>query len=281
MNRPARVLLSLCLIVLSLPAFGWSREGHELVGELAQRRLSPAAHAEVARLLAAEPVPTLAGVSTWADDMRSEGRTSGLELGKRSEKWHYVNFPRGTDCAYDPARDCPGGDCVVAAIPAQAAILADRSRPDAERAQALKFLVHFVGDVHEPMHAGFGHDRGGNTVQIQLRARTARDGAEGTNLHRVWDYHVLRSADLDRDAYADRLQARSAVAVESPVLAAGARDWAIESCRLIADTPLYPRGHVLRDDYLDTHRPLAETRVLQAAFRLAALIEAALVPPAS
>lgn len=273
------VLLCLALLLAAGDALAWSREGHELVGELAERRLSPAARAEVARLLAAEPVPTLAGVSTWADEMRAAGRETGLDLGKRSEKWHYLNFPAGADCAYDPARDCPRGDCVVAAIPAQFAILADRARPDAERAQALKFLVHFVGDVHEPMHAGFGHDRGGNNYQIQLRTRTARDGAEGTNLHKVWDYHVLRSADLGRAAYADLLQTRSAVPVETPVLAAGARDWAVESCRLMVDTPLYPRGHVLRDGYLDEHRPLAERRVLQAAFRLAALIEAALAPP--
>ena len=273
-------LFAFCLLFAATDAAAWSRKGHELVGELAERRLSPAARAEVARLLAGEPDPTLAGVAAWADEMREEGRSEGNPLGRRSEPWHYLNFPRGADCAYDPARDCPGGNCVVGAIPAQYAILADRARPPAERAQALKFLVHFVGDVHQPMHAGFGHDRGGNQYQIQLRARTARDGAEGTNLHKVWDIHLLRSAGLPRDDSAALLETRSSVAVESPVLAAGARDWAVESCRLIADTPLYPRGHVLGDDYLDRHRPLAERRVLQAAFRLSALIESALAPPA-
>src|SRR5690606_5820756 len=112
---------------------------------------------------------------------------------------------------------CPNGDCVAGAIAAQQAILADRSRPDAERAQALKFIVHFVGDAHQPMHAGFGDDRGGNSYQIQLRARTARDGGEGTNLHRVWDYHVLRSAGLVGDAYADALDARRGEFAAAPL----------------------------------------------------------------
>ena len=96
---------------------------------------------------------------------------------------------------------------------------------------------------------------------------------------------MLAGADLDGDAYADRLEARSAVVVEPLPSAAGApAAWAIESCRIIADTPLYPRRadgreqHVLDDDYVDRLRPIAERRVLQAAFRLAALIEAAVVP---
>jgi nuclease S1 len=90
---------------------------------------------------------------------------------------------------------------------------------------------------------------------------------------------VLRSAGLDAREYADRLETRPAVdAGPLPAVADAPRAWAVESCRLVVDAGLYPRGHVVRDDYLDTHRPLAERRVLQAAFRLAALIEDALAP---
>ena len=127
------VMLVLCLLAATPDASAWSREGHELVGELAQRRLSPAAQAEVARLLAAEPEPTLAGVAAWADEIRAESRAAGNPLGKLSEHWHYVNFPRGADCDLQPARDCPDGDCIIGAIDAQRAILADRGRTDAER----------------------------------------------------------------------------------------------------------------------------------------------------
>ena len=109
-------MLALCLLAFTADASAWSREGHELVGELAQRRLSPAAQAEVARLLAAEPDPTLAGVAAWADEIRAESRSAGHPLGKRSEHWHYVNFPRGADCDLQAARDCPDGDCIAGAL---------------------------------------------------------------------------------------------------------------------------------------------------------------------
>ncbi|KFN49351.1 S1/P1 nuclease [Arenimonas composti] len=281
--------LSLLLAAL-LPATSqaWSREGHQLVGELAQRQLSDEAAAEVTRLLTADgqPEPTLAAIAAWADELRAENREHGNELGKLSERWHYVNFARDADCAFVPETVCPSGNCVADAIAAQQAILADRSRSDAERAQALKFVVHFVGDAHQPMHAGYGDDRGGNNFQLQLRTRTARDGVEGSNLHRVWDYHLLASAGLGRDAYAETLL-RGPTPVIAPLapMPDAARAWSVESCRLIVEHAVYPwppndppRGRVLRDDYLDRHRPLAEERLRQAAARLAALLEEALAP---
>src|SRR6188768_2092952 len=102
-NPSIALFLFLLLLATAGDALAWSGDGHRLVAELAQRRLSPAAQAEVARLLAGEPDPTLAGIATWADDLRAESRTGVNELGKRSERWHYLNFPRGTDCAYEPA----------------------------------------------------------------------------------------------------------------------------------------------------------------------------------
>jgi len=272
-------LISLLLIasLLPAPASAWSRQGHELVGELAERELSPAARREVQALLAGEPEPTLAGVATWADEIRAESRDGGHPLGKRSTRWHYINFPRGGGCDYVPARDCPNGDCVVAAINAQRAILADRGRPLAERRDALKFLVHFVGDVHQPMHAGFADDRGGNLHQLNYRGKGAPKG-EGTQLHGVWDYWLLRSAERDNADYVQHL-------LRSPVPADTARgadnpaaEWALESCRVIRVDGVYPDKRRIGDDYLDRHRPIAEQRLRQAGARLAALINAALDP---
>ncbi|HEU0151763.1 MAG TPA: S1/P1 nuclease [Arenimonas sp.] len=275
MNRSLSVLL---LLALSGQALAWSKQGHQLVGELAQAALDPAAQAEVSRLLAGEPDPTLAGVSTWADQIRAESRGTGNPLGELSSRWHYVNFPR-EGCEYAPARDCPGGDCVIGAINAQAAILADRSRSDEDRRNALKFVVHFVGDAHQPMHAGFAHDRGGNNFQVRYRGQALPEG-QGTNLHGVWDYWLLQSAGLDNPAYVSKL-------LQSPVPAdptLGALNpplqWTLESCRLIASEQAYPRrpGVTLTDAYLDRHRPTAERRVRQAGDRLARLLNAALAP---
>ena len=274
-----RTLSALFLIALAGQAFAWSKQGHQLVGELAERELSPTARDQVQRLLAGEPEPTLAGVSTWADEIRAQSRTpAGNTLGELSSRWHYVNFP-GEGCDYVPARDCPDGNCVIGAINAQAAILRDRSRSDEERRNALKFLVHFVGDAHQPMHAGFGHDRGGNNFQVNYRGKALPEG-QGTNLHGVWDYWLLQSAGLDNARYVERL-------VQSPLPADATREainpplaWTLESCRLIATEQAYPstRRRNLTDAYLDKHRPTAERRVRQAGDRLARLINDALDP---
>ncbi len=288
--KPLRLLFVTAFLLAMAPAaLGWSALGHRLIGELAQRHLTPAARAQIAELLAGEPDPTLAGVATWADMLRD----NDPELGKKSSRWHYVNF-LSSDCDYRPERDCPNGDCVIAQIDVQRKILADRSQPVAARRDALKFLVHLVGDVHQPLHASNRKDKGGNDYQISLRTPLkpeayARDkyvdGVMGTNLHSVWDYYILGSTDLgatelaargdQTQAYADRLAKLpwpTPTAKETTDPAA----WAEESCRLVDSHKLYPDGHRLDNRYLDAQRPLAEQRVRQAAVRLADLLNATL-----
>jgi hypothetical protein len=273
MSQPRRYfgLIFLALLLASTgPAAAFGPLGHRIVGQLAQRQLTPAAAAQVRLLLAGEPEPTLAGVANWADQLRD----SDPVLGKQTARWHYVNFPRG-DCHYVPARDCPDGNCVVAAIQRQLLILSDRSRPNGERAEALKFLVHLVADVHQPLHAGYQDDRGGNNFQINYRG-------QGSNLHSVWDSTLLDDRGLDADTYV------AALAKQSPLPPDATRrsdrpaaDWAEESCRIVQQSDLYPSTHVLSDAYLDMHRPLAEQRLRQAAARLAGLINFALRTPAA
>lgn len=258
------VLLALLLLFPAL-ASAWGQQGHRIVGELAAAELSPRARAEVARLLAGEPEPTLAGVASWADALRDHD----AEPGKRTVRWHFINFPRG-QCRYAPTRDCPDGNCVVAAINRHFLLLSDRKRSDTERREALKFLVHFVGDVHQPLHASDRPDRGGNDYQISYRG-------EGWNLHSVWDSLIVRDRGLDPAAYAAVLRGRPPLphdptrASQTPAL-----DWALESCRIVQQGALYPPGHVIRDAYLDTHRPLVERRLRQAGSRLAAMLNHAL-----
>ena len=160
----ARRTLALLLLLAGSPAAqAWSALGHRLVGELAQRHLAPATQREVARLLAGAPDPTLAGIADWADDLRD----SNPPRFRATARWHYVNL--GPDCDYLPPRDCAGGQCVVAAIARQQAILADRSQPVPDRRDALAFLVHLVADAHQPLHAGGRDDKGGNRFQVSLR----------------------------------------------------------------------------------------------------------------
>ncbi len=170
------------------------------------------------------------------------------------------------------------------AIEEQVKILADKSQPLQARRDALKFVVHLVGDAHQPMHAGNRDDAGGNRFQISLRTpiqpeeyarKNYVDGVMGTNLHSVWDYYILASAGLNPKQYARKLHRQMpsahAVGADSAPLA-----WAGESCSLIDAHQLYPQQHVMTHAYLDAMRPLAEQRIIEGAERLAELLNTAL-----
>ena len=256
--RSFRLLVALLCLGIASTAFAWGRLGHALVGDLAERHLDATAKAEVATLLAGEPDPTLAGVASWADDLRN----SDPERFKATSKWHYINA-KGGGCGFDLARDCPNGDCVVGAIEKQRAILADRN---------------------QPMHAGSRTDSGGNGFQVSLRTPIEPeaynrnkyvDGVMGTNLHSVWDFYILASDGRDLPSYADTLDALP----WPPFPAPSEHDvmplaWAGESCRLSETRGIYPPEdrHTMDSAYLDAMRPLAEQRVRQAAWRLAQLL---------
>lgn len=256
-----RFFFSACIaatltVALSPQAHAWGALGHRLVGHLAQSQLSPKARAEVARLLQGEADPTLAGIANWADELR--GNDPGL--GRRSSPWHYVNLAED-GCRYEATRDCERGDCVVEAIRRQRAILADRTKPDAARAQALKFLVHFVGDVHQPLHAGHAANRGGNDIQINL------DG-KGSNLHRLWDSELLATAQLSEPEWLKRLRA-----LPSPTdTGTEPARWAEASCRVVLREGMVPPRAKLGQDYVLRWRPVAEDRLRLAGHALATLL---------
>lgn len=250
----AAFLLALCA-ALSSPAHAWGALGHRLVARLAESDLSPKARAEVARLLQGEADPTLAGVANWADELRDEPG-----FGRTTSRWHYVNIPE-QHCRYDAARDCKDGRCIVDAITRQRAILADRSQPDAARARALKFLVHFVGDIHQPLHT-IAAGRGGNDIQINL------DG-KGSNLHRLWDSELLASAKLDETAYVKRL--RKLPAPRAPVTG-DAVAWAEASCKVTTREGFMPERAKIDQNDVQRWRPIAETQLRQAGRALATLL---------
>ena len=257
--------LTFLLLLAPATVLAWGKDGHRIVGELAQHQLKPAAQAEVTRLLAGEAEPTLAGVANWADELRE----TDPERKAPSSKWHYVNFPRA-DCHYTPPRDCPDGNCAVNAINRQFLILSDKTRSDAERAQALKFLVHIVGDAHQPLHAGYKDDRGGNEFQINY-------AGDGTNLHSIWDRAILKSRGLTPRDYVAELERQSPLPYDRTRLSdRPAVDWVTESCQLVQQGGLYPPKHEIGEDYIAKHRPLAEQRLRQAGARLADMINYAL-----
>lgn len=273
MTRALLVVLMLsALAAFAPPASAWSARGHRLVGQLAERDLTPVARAEVDRLLAGEPDPTLAGVSVWADEVRG----SDPVLGRRSAPWHYVNV-RSPDCAYEAARDCAGGDCVVEAIRVQTAILADRARPLAERRQALKFVVHFIGDVHQPLHAGNRPDKGGNDVQVRIPQHGG--GERGGSLHTLWDRGLIDYTGLDDADYLARLRGVPVALPQPPrALPPQAQDWAEHACAITVRPGFYPASAKLEPGYAAAWTPLADEQMRRAGARLAQVLNAALAP---
>jgi len=234
-------------------AHAWGSEGHQVVALIALAQLTPKAKAEVDRLLAQEPGETLASVSTWADEHRNPTTAT----------WHYVNLPRG-NCVYEEQRDCPDGNCVVGAIRRQLQVL-DSNASDDKRLSALKYVVHLVGDVHQPLHAGFQDDKGGNKYQLQAFMR-------GSNLHSVWDSGLIRNLNENSEAMAARLLGkRLAIPVMDwdPVIAAQ------ESCRIVSMVGFYP-DRLVGQDYIDRFTPVMERRLVVAGARLAGALNAAL-----
>ena len=144
-----------------------------VIGLVAERMLTPEARTRVAAILALEPGATLASVSSWAD----------LTRDRSTAAWHFVQHAAGIGLPLPAPSRCPGANCVVGAVTTQVRRLASSTGQD--QLEALKYVVHLVGDVHQPLHAGFADDRGGNSYQLQAFGM-------GTNLHAVWDNALVR-----------------------------------------------------------------------------------------
>lgn len=250
---PRRYQWALLALVAVLPhlAKAFGGDGHRLVATIAERQLSDRARSEVARLLAIEPGATLASVSTWADEARSPSTAA----------WHYVNLPRDAGCHSEAARDCPDGNCVVGAIERQRIVLTSAA-PDVERRlKALKYIVHFVADVHQPLHAGYADDRGGNKFQVRAFGR-------GTNLHVVWDTGLIEHWPGGPSALLTELSVATPSAPDSSPPA----EWAEQSCRGVAADGFYPSGHKIGTDYAQRMAPALKERLAAAGRRLATLL---------
>lgn len=197
--KRARTLLLYTLVALfgAPDLHAWGPVGHQVVVRIALSQMTPEAQALVRDLLADEdPVEA----SNWADRVRSDR--------PNTYNWHFVDVPYG-EHAYEPARDCrqtDSGDCVIAAIARERNDVVDRRLPGAARADALRFLLHFVGDLHQPLHAIDNHDRGGNDVLVAVDGYTPPpDRTYPLNLHGVWDSVLIEQRGLDAAAYADLL----------------------------------------------------------------------------
>lgn len=266
--RPA--LLTALLIGVAHPALSastdltgaarrWGILGHRVVARIAEGRLTPKAAAEVARLLDGQGIPA---VANWADSLRTIKPEIGI--------WHYVDIPTWEQ-SYDSVRDCKTG-CVISALNAKIAELSDRTKSKAERAEALRFIVHFVGDMHQPLHSGERGDKGGNDVKLTFEGRL-------TNLHSVWDSGMLNAWGETEDVLVNRINERLVHRGDIRIMTSGTiADWAMEAHDVSRDVVynFVPPTLVLDSSYRTMVRPVLEDRLLRGGVRLAAVLNRAL-----
>lgn len=238
-------------------AFGWGKTGHRVVGQIAENHLTPKAAKAVRDLLGAE---SLAAVSNWADEIRSDAATW-----KKADPWHYVNIPDGQ--TYETMEKNPAGDVIVA-LKRFEATLRDPNAAREERIHALKFMVHMIGDLHQPLHAGKREDLGGNRVTVHWFRN-----AESTNLHTVWDDLLIEQEKLSFTEWTRFLDHPSEAEIKqwqsTSYLA-----WTEESFKLRDRCYDFKPELPLSYDYVYRSMPIVKQRLLQAGIRLAGTLNA-------
>ena len=258
----------IAILMFILPAFhagAWCRWEHRVIAEIAEQNLSPAARAKVAGILG--PDTKLAGVSGWADWVRKYRRYTA--------PWHYINYPLELDEPDYDVMKAPGGN-IVYAIETRIALLRDPAVSGEIRAEALKFLIHFMGDIHQPLHCGKGEDRGGNAVPVTWKG-------EAANLHSVWDCSLSGGGDSDPVLWAIYLLAGTSPEDRVRIMVGRPYDWMVESHKLARDfcypqllrySPSSPGGGIpeLSGGYAAAARPVVRRRLVEAGLRLAMVL---------
>lgn len=273
-------LLAFALALAPLLAHAWGQEGHSIVAELAQRQLTPQARQATQDLMG--PGVSLASLSTWADTVAYATR-------KDTKGWHYVDiglllksFQHERDCVYFQKGQPDTPDvCIIRALEKNTAVLRDLQAGKRERREALKFLVHFVGDIHQPMHTVL-EEAGGNGVQISAfpTQPNSPNRTASTNLHAVWDTGIFRAQYYTWGEQLDVLLARWFDDKPLPPLpeTCPASDrryecWAMESHAIAAKPGVWvEKGSALNMDYVQLVAEDRDRQLVRASMRLAALL---------
>ncbi|HEV7765362.1 MAG TPA: S1/P1 nuclease [Thermoanaerobaculia bacterium] len=274
--RITRLLALLAL--LPSPLYAWGAKGHSVVAELAERGLSPGVAQQVRDLTFAAPLRDSASLP---DDWRGQ-ETRGERQGNTGAL-HYSNIPNDI-ATFDRARDCKDDQCVVAAIEKYTAILKDKTQPKDKRREALIFVVHFIGDIHQPLHAAGGQikndqtgvmepDLGGNRVKVRYL------GTE-TNLHSVWDGMLIEWGKSTVDEYATYLLEYELRGRPIAELQTGtAVDWINESHHAAVNYGYRIGNGSLGADYAQHNIGIVYERLLRGGLRLRKVLEDALGAP--
>lgn len=251
------ILVILCSVVLSLNSVfateDWGKTGHRTTGQIAENHLSKKALKRITKLLDGE---SLAFVSTYGDEIRSNDNY------RKYAPWHYVSFPFGS--TYEETPKNPKGD-VIHGIKWCIKVLKDERSSTEDRAFHLRMLVHFIGDLHMPLHVGLAEDKGGNDFQVRWFGK-------GTNLHSVWDTSLIEDYGMSYTELADNADVISEKQI-AELQSSSIEDWMYESralCEKIYETTTVGEklGYRYSYRYLNTVR----SQLQKAGIRLAGVL---------
>lgn len=249
----AAVILALVFVSIK-PAdvSAWGRTGHFITGEIAQFYLTDATAAHVERLLGET---SLSVATVWMDEVRSRDEYA------YTRDWHWVTIPTGS--TYVESEKNPNGD-VIAALEEQIAKLKAGGLTEKEERDAMRFVIHMIGDMHQPLHVGTGDDRGGNDVRVQWLDRNS-------NLHRVWDTNMIESYGMTSTEFAAAINIITPETVDR-WQSTGVRHWAMESVGHREAVYAYPEDKQIGWEYRNDNFHIVEKRLLQAGVRIAAVL---------
>lgn len=236
--------------------WAWGAMGHRIIGEIAEMRLTFEVKTKIHENF---NIKKLSDVANWADEVRK----------KRSEgSWHYCNI-KESKRTYIKKRDCPDGACVVEKVGSFTRAVTDEGLSGKKRAEALKYLIHFVGDVHQPLHLGGARDLGGNNIMVNFGGKTP------VSLHSLWDWKLIRLDGKSLMRYSRDLSRRIASLESGGWNSSQATAWANESRAMVLDH-VYSldrsRDGRLSKQYIESSRQLIDLRLAQAGVRLAGLL---------
>jgi nuclease S1 len=249
------VVLALFALLISFEnrSFAWGPMGHSIIGKIAQSKLLPGTKRIIREQL---QVPSLANIANWADQVKKR---------RKQKPWHYTNIPEGI-LEYDRRRDCPTGGCVTEIIPKMAQTLAKPRASLKDRKEALKYLAHFVGDIHQPLHLGYASDRGGNRISLRYRGRN-------TNLHALWDQGLIQRGGKSLVQYARRLNCRRTVSIRLKNLREEVIRWGLESRKIVLNSVYnFNAKSGLSPNYITRSRVILNRRMCKAGTRLAGIL---------
>jgi len=272
MRKNVKYIMSATVLISALFAskdvYAWGQNGHRIVGQIAQSHISEPTKIAIAPLLETQ---SLAQISTWPDEMRS---APGEFWQKKSSRWHYINADENKtfNFNHDHTHSKESVTNILEGMHYSINVLKNEKASLAEKQFSLRFLVHLVGDSHQPFHVGRSEDRGGNKIEVSFFNQP-------TNLHSLWDTKLIENENLSFTEYAQFINTTNSELIDEYLQSTPA-NWLEESHNLALH--LYKStDEKISYSYVYDNKPIVNKRLQQAGIRLAGVLNALFDPTAT